>query len=1165
MNENSTQEGASQEQDAEGRRDDRRFGDRGFGARPLPFQFQIPLGGGAPALALPLGGIGSPLAFTVPLGGGAAAPSAMPVAATTAPAALSGMPVAPTNAPAAPAQLSPPADAPVAVAPDTPLYVPPTDTMSEVELLAESAVAAAETLGRASAAGRSSSAFLESLFGKSQGSLEALSSMGTGGAAPSATVLFHAIVGGRASPRRSAFEQRYADRFLVLGRPGERLGAIGPRRGDLLIRVALGQGWGSVGVVGSHGLHRHDRLPLLGLRFEGYPRLEPGAYVHLVEPGPSYRSIEARFARRVCDQNGVVLPDTLLLRLQPSTKSAEPVEADPDAGATAQGAQALHPGQSGSAVRRAQAQLNRIHADLTALQLPGLPGCPLQEDGRFTDRMARAVLAFQQQIFADPAQWDGSIGPATKRRLDLLAGSAVPGVAFFAEAAPSIPCRADLSNFGLPRREHDLRQGRRARPELLAGRPLCPGRIDLLQSGPDGSTIDLLLWNFDIEGTYTKVQHEAALDRLIFELHQRLVGVGGAAPAATTYRLLLSGFASSTGSTAYNQVLATEREDTLQAYLQANLEKFRSIPEAPIGPLVTFERHPGGFDPNAPPGVESAHARSARVIAVPVGSPVPPPRPVPCVSVSVSSDDPTALNRSAVGTDDFNVTLTVRGTSYHVKGNVFYPAQSNGRHVPFNVNAVRGGRAPILFIAHGNHGIFHDPANRLDERGTNPGTFVAIANHRGYEYFQQLLAQMGIVSVSVDCNQFSGPIGLSPTNIQNRADLVLGAIKHFQSVNSGRDPIFGGHIDFDRAALMGHSRGGEVVVLVPELLALPATGISGITVKGVISIAPTDIAATSGKPSGFAFMTLLPAADLDVIENNGAKFYDQASAVPFKSQLYIHSANHNFFNTEWVSDDRRRWDPATGSLTTVRSSITVMSKDDEKAILKSYGCAFLRTVLLGDSLQKFIEGLEFPPGVSRFKDVHISFERAGSTTVDDNEDNNINRNTLGQPNSKSGGLVVDEFEFAQKPGAFNNTFFGNTRGMVAQSSTASGQFRWDLGRPTDLRDREIRVRTAAVYNGSSVPAGATGFKLGLEDTRGNKRFVDSDGVTGLPQPFDRRADDVAIFGNDFTKTILKTLRFPTSCMIGAKTSFDPTKIRAILLRVDRNDGRALAFDQLQIV
>jgi hypothetical protein len=78
--------------------------------------------------------------------------------------------------------------------------------------------------------------------------------------------------------------------------------------------------------------------------------------------------------------------------------------------------------------------------------------------------------------------------------------------------------------------------------------------------------------------------------------------------------------------------------------------------------------------------------------------------------------------------------------------------------------------------------------------------------------------------------------------------------------------------------------------------------------------------------------------------------------------------------------------------------------------------------------------------------------------------------------------------------------------------------------------------------------------------------VDSDDVGGLPLPYDRRADDLAIFSEDFTKTMLKTLRFPVSCIAErAERGFDVTKIRAIVLWMDRNDGRELAFDQLQIV
>jgi peptidoglycan hydrolase-like protein with peptidoglycan-binding domain len=472
--------------------------------------------------------------------------------------------------------------------------------MSEVELLAESAVAAAETLGRASAAGLSSSAFLESLFGKSRGPLEALSPMGAGGAAPSATALFHAIVGG-ASPRRSAFEQRYADRFLVLGRPGERLGAIGPRRGDLLIRVALGQGWGSVGVVGSHGLHRHDELPLLGLRFEGYPRLEPGAYVHLVEPGPRFRGFEMRFARRVCDQNGVVLPDTLLLRLEPSTKSAEPVEADPDAGATAQGAQVLRPGQSGNAVRRAQAQLNRVHADLTALRLPGLPGCPLPEDGRFTDRMAKAVQAFQQQVFTDPAQWDGNIGPATKGQLDLLAGAAVPNSAEGDGGDPNISWLQDalnrLINAGLAvdgirgaRTTAAVRQFQQSRG-LTADGIVGPRTLAALRTGGEAPSLKLptrcigiperqQIDHFEFGRAEVLPSHQPQIVNLAFCI---LESQRGKTPITT---LTIVGHTDTVGSDADNDALGLRRAEAVRDQIMAAIA---GISGRPASLAITVE------------------------------------------------------------------------------------------------------------------------------------------------------------------------------------------------------------------------------------------------------------------------------------------------------------------------------------------------------------------------------------------------------------------------------------------------------------------------------------------------------------------------------------------------------------------------------------------------
>ena len=449
----------------------------------LPFQFQIPITGGPPALALPIGGAASPFAVTLPLGSTAAPPG--PATSTTA--------AAPTATPVA----EPP---PVTVAAsDLPLYVAPSagDTIQEAmetpgvaqetELQAwETAVftsanapveatpappesneteleteagsqtaaaelewvegegadqgfgqrvlAAAEALGRSSAVHQhSSSAVLRSLsesLRESEGEAESARNFYPGvlagnGPPPSATALFHALTDPQRVTRRLGTSRAdFADGFLVLARPAEPLGNVLPMPGDLVLRIARGQGWGHVAIVASTGVRLREGLAEAGLRGEGYPLLLPGGYVHVVEPWPRVRAIDDRFARRLTDPAGLVLPDTLLLRIARSsgeTGEADQSGAEPSFATQSPGeVPTLRKGVSGDAVRRAQQALNRIHADAVALALPGLPGCPLPEDGRFDTRTETAVIALQQQVFDDPSKWDGVIGRETWTHLNLL-------------------------------------------------------------------------------------------------------------------------------------------------------------------------------------------------------------------------------------------------------------------------------------------------------------------------------------------------------------------------------------------------------------------------------------------------------------------------------------------------------------------------------------------------------------------------------------------------------------------------------------------------------------------------------------------------------------------------------------------------------------------------
>jgi hypothetical protein len=527
------------------------------------------------------------------------------------------------------------------------------------------------------------------------------------------------------------------------------------------------------------------------------------------------------------------------------------------------------------------------------------------------------------------------------------------------------------------------------------------------------------------------------------------------------------------------------------------------------------------------------------------GAPRPPGYSL-CAVASLGTIDPTILDISPVGQKDYAAgTFTAAsGRVLHIRGNVVYPATANGSGQPFNSGL--GGPAPIIFMAHGNHPIAFDPADRTIESCGDAG-HLPIPNHKGYIYFQELLARMGIVSVSVDCNE-TNCRGLSGTNIHERADLIVASIRHFQSLNSGADPIFRGRIDFSRVGLFGHSRGAEAVLVVPELAGPRAAAVA--TIVCAISLAPTDTGSWSGAPRGYTFMTILPAADGDVIDNSGARFYDQATPGPFKTQLYVYEANHNFFNREWVNPD-------------AHSGAGPLTRPEHERLLNVYGSAFFREVFFAHGFRSLLLGKEIPPAARTGK-VHISGEvNNPSATVDDYENGNVTLNKLGQTVTLTGFSTADDFPFNQTATAFNTSFFGKTNGLVLRRSSARNRLRSPLNSATDLTGKEIWIRVAEVYTGT-IPRGTTGFRIGLEDSSGQIAFVDSNAAGTLPRPFDRQSDDLANFGRDFTKTMLETLRFPARCFAGV-SRLNINSIQAVHLELNRSDGRPLAFDQLQII
>jgi dienelactone hydrolase len=501
--------------------------------------------------------------------------------------------------------------------------------------------------------------------------------------------------------------------------------------------------------------------------------------------------------------------------------------------------------------------------------------------------------------------------------------------------------------------------------------------------------------------------------------------------------------------------------------------------------------------------------------------------PVACVAPPVFGD-PSALDLFPVGTREYQGAGTVSfdGFTYHVHGSIFYPAEDDGPGQPFHQRLAALGRVPLVVLVHGRHG--------------------SADSYQGYEYFQAQLARMGFVVVSVDESETDPKADADdgPGNIVRRAELAIESIKFLKALDGG-DPVLAGRMDFTRIGLMGHSRGGDCVLAVAERLAVP-----GATVRAVLSLAPVDSGVHSGRPKGFAFMTILPAADGDVIENPGARFYDGADPAPFKAQLYVDRANHNYFNRKWQNDD---------SLGTV----PIMSRYDHERILSAYGCAFFRHALRGDPTFGYLDRTLLPAGVLT-GDVHISCAVAGARTVDDYEAHPITQDNEGQPTTEA-GLAAGRFPFMQAAGAFNASFFGATNGNVLRPRANTGSFREPLREPADLTKAEVRVRAAEVYQAPAIAPAPTGFRVGLEDDHGTIAWLDVDDVGGLARPFDRHALDTAKQAADLVKTMLSTYRFAGHCFAASDGTLRLDRIQAIHLGLNRSDQRPIAFDDLAIV
>jgi hypothetical protein len=259
------------------------------------------------------------------------------------------------------------------------------------------------------------------------------------------------------------------------------------------------------------------------------------------------------------------------------------------------------------------------------------------------------------------------------------------------------------------------------------------------------------------------------------------------------------------------------------------------------------------------------------------------------------------------------------------------------------------GPFPLVLIVHGNHAM---------DQPSDPG----------YAYLGQLLASQGFIFVSVDENFLNdgGAGALTnpfPTSVGKemaaRAWVLLEHLKQWSDWNSSPSSFLYAKVDMDQIALIGHSRGGEAVVVADLFNGMGAYPDDATVpfdfhfhLRAIAAIAPTEglyeLRSSHIHLRDQNYLVMGGSLDGD----NGTSFLGEAQysratfsgqVDVFKASVYINGANHGQFNTAWGRNDAG----------TVYKFLTderyVIPAIEQRQIAQVYLAAFLDITLKGQT------------------------------------------------------------------------------------------------------------------------------------------------------------------------------------------------------------------------
>lgn len=425
------------------------------------------------------------------------------------------------------------------------------------------------------------------------------------------------------------------------------------------------------------------------------------------------------------------------------------------------------------------------------------------------------------------------------------------------------------------------------------------------------------------------------------------------------------------------------------------------------------------------------------------------------------------------------------GSPWHVplKASVHFPADVPGATSAAQVSAAQP-NYPLVVVVHGNG---------------------PLGGYLGYEYLLDHLAKNGFIAVSIHLQPNEG--GSDRARVLRRHLEILFTRFGAKAANN--------------IGTMGHSRGGEAVVIAARLNQQEAWGYN---FNAVVALAPTNQYTFEQfqPPWAAPFLVIYGSLDGDLagIGNTGFELYDRASGMK-KSMAFVYRACHDRFNTVWGDGDLY-----FGKLTTADQA-RVLSVDAHHKIAQGYMSAFFRQNLRANQHWDGIFRGEWIPAAVRAADpdmqIYVQYEDTTTRLVDSFEGphsaTSWQTSTLGGNVTQTGLPALPQENNlrtldAQSPHA--------TAGLLLRWDNLTDALRYDV--PAGQRDfrtyEALSFRVGLKVNSGSNPINQPqDLRVTLIDGAGQSRAIRVSKLAKIPYP------DVRGVGG-YTKSALTSIRIP---------------------------------------